>query len=340
MNKKQITAFTVAGLALLMAGCGNQSSPTNSGNSSSLLASKTSTKISGDNLSPQQMVSLVTTYAGNKYGQQWAQTAKNAHKSGLVVDLYPSSNYQLSDNGQGVAYNVKASGKSSQLVYTVNGDNVTIFKNAGKHQSAKKLTTVSRSDMVNYVNEHGQADYVDQLSQKAQVVDKRSGGDSSSSSSTGKYGNEGPITVPKAMQGTWYTEDGEASSVTFGKNTFSISGSDGGTTKLFKQNSHFLDDESQTTNEAINEATKDWGSVAFMTVDGLHYLNIRGWCQTAGDGESFAITTEKINGKDVTVLVSAHGAGFWADTVYYRSKEMAHQQANHKYSDLRYQEDD
>ena len=166
MNKKHLMIVSVAGLALLAAGCSSQSSPTNDGNSSSLLTSKSSTKVSADNLSPQEMVSLVTTYAGNKYGEQWYQTAKDAKKDGLEVDLYPADHYKLSDNGQGVAYNVKASGKSSNLVYTVNGDNVTIYKNASGNNSGKKLTTVSRSSMVNTVNNQGQGGFVKQLSQQ------------------------------------------------------------------------------------------------------------------------------------------------------------------------------
>ncbi|WP_295729089.1 hypothetical protein [uncultured Limosilactobacillus sp.] len=342
MKNKWMAVLLTSGLALTLVGCGQQSSPTNSASSSSLLASKSSTKISADNLTPQQMVSVVTTYAGNKFGNQWATTAKDAKKAGLSVDLYPSSNYKLADDGEGVAYNVKAADKSSQLVYTVKGDHVTIFQNASKTHAGKKLTTVSRSAMVKYINDNGQGNFVNQLSQNAQVNDKRSGNadessSNSSSSRNGKYGNEGPVTVPADMRGTWYTEDGDASSVTFGKNTITI---DGSSTKLFKQDVNFLSDDSQTTNQTVQNATQHWGSGAFVTVDGLHYLNIRGWTQTAGDGESFALTTENINGKNVQVLVSAHGAEFWADTVYYRTKDLAHQQANHKYDDLRYQDDE
>lgn len=341
MIKKRMAVLTVAGLAFALAGCTQQSSPTNSASSSSLLASSSSTKISENNLTPQQMVSVVTTYAGNKFGSDWATTARQAKKEGLQVDLYPANNYQLADRGQGVAYNVKAAGKSSSLVYTVKDNDVIIYQNAGKSHAGKKLATVSRSEMVKFINDKGQGSFVNSLAQSAQVNDKRdstsNAAGSSSSNDNGKYGNEGPVTVPTDMRGTWYTEDGDASSVTFGKNTITI---DGSTTKLFKQDSSFLSDDSQTTNQATQNATQHWGSGAFVTVDGLHYLNIRGWTQTAGDGESFALTTENINGRDVQVLVSAHGAGFWADAVYYRTKDLAHQQANHKYDDLRYQEDD
>lgn len=351
MNKKRVAILTAAGLTMLtLAGCGNQSSPTNSGaSSSSLLASKSSTKISGDNLTPQQMVSVVTTYAGNKYGNQWAQTAKDAKKSGLQVDLYPSSNYKLSDNGQGVAYNVKAAGKSSNLVYTVKGDDVTIFQGANKNKTAKKLATVSRSDMVNYINDNGQGNFVNSLSQNAQVNDKRSGDDhssssSSSSSSTGKYGNEGAVTVPAEMRGTWYTADNDSEgSVTFGKNTFQYTGDDADgndVSHLYKQSKDFAMDDDAMMDHGTQEATRNWMRTNIFDHEGMHWLHMEGWCQSAGDGSYFAVHTENIDGKQVKVLVQAGGAGMWTDSVYYQTKDQAQQNADRKFDDLHYQDDD
>lgn len=207
MIRKRMAVLTVAGLAFALAGCTQQSSPTNSASSSSLLASSSRTKISENNLTPQQMVSVVTTYAGNKFGSDWATTAKQAKKEGLQVDLYPANNYQLADRGQGVAYNVKAAGKSSNLVYTVKDNDVIIYQNASKKHRGKKLATVSRSAMVKFINDKGQGEFVNRLAQSAQVNDKRnatssSSNSTSSSDSAGKYGNEGPVTVPVDMRGT------------------------------------------------------------------------------------------------------------------------------------------
>lgn len=193
MIRKRMAVLTVAGLAFALAGCTQQSSPTNSASSSSLLASSSSTKISENNLTPQQMVSVVTTYAGNKFGSDWATTAKQAKKEGLQVDLYPAGNYQLADRGQGVAYNVKATGKRSSLVYTVKDNDVIIYQNAEKSHAGKKLATVSRSEMVKFINDKGQGSFVNRLAQSAQVNDKRdstsSVASSSSSNENGKYGN-------------------------------------------------------------------------------------------------------------------------------------------------------
>ena len=127
MKTQSISKLMIAGLALLLAGCGSQQTSqvknSSSSSSSSLPVAKSNEKVSTDNLSPQQAVSLIATYAGNKYGDDWASMAKKAQKQGLQVNLYSTSKYKLSDNGQGVAYDVTAGGKSTGLVYTINKDN-------------------------------------------------------------------------------------------------------------------------------------------------------------------------------------------------------------------------
>lgn len=248
MNKKNVSKLMIAGLALLLAGCGTQeaSKSQDSGNaasSSSLLATKSSEKMSADNLSPQQSVSLVAAYAGNKYGNDWASMTKNAEKQGLKVNLYPTSKYKLSDNGQGVAYDVTAGGKSTGLIYTINNDDVNIYQNVKAGKTSNKLATVSKQDMVKYVNDKGQAKLVGNLAKNAQVVDKRaeSAGTSSNGDTTShQYGREGKVTVPAEMQGTWYSADYDSNStITFGKNTIT---NDGSTSYIYKQNSSFLEE--------------------------------------------------------------------------------------------------
>ncbi len=344
MIKKRIAVLTVTGLAFALAGCTQQSSPTNSASSSSLLASSSSTKISENNLTPQQMVSVVTTYAGNKFGNDWATTAKQAKKSGLQVDLYPASNYQLADRGQGVAYNVKAVGKSSNLVYTVKNNDVIIYQNASKKRSGKELATVSRSTMVKYINDKGQGDFVNRLAQSAQVNDKRDSTSnttsSSSSSDTGKYGNEGPVTVPTDMRGTWYTADDDSNgTITFGKNTFQYTGSDGtnGLMHLYKQGKL---DEDTMMDQKVQTATKNWMRTDFHNYRNMHWIHMEGWCQSAGDGSYYAVHSETINGQQVKVLVQAGGAELWVDNVWYQTKDLAHQNADKKFDDLHYPDDE
>lgn len=351
MNSKKLGIALVTGLALLLVGCGNQTSTSkdaSSASSSGLLAPKTNSKISQGNLTPQQTVAVITAYAGNKYGNDWATTAKSGQQNGLQVNLYRTNKYQLSDNGQGVAYNVTANGKDTGLVYTVSGNNVTIYENAQSGQ-AKKLTTVSRADMVQYLNDNGQGQLVNNLATGAKVVDKTNGGlttpanngsqTGKSSTSTGQYGNKGPVNVPSELQGTWYTADNdEPGSVTFGAHTFKYTGgdNDGEQMAIYKQDPAFLNNDSNITNQAIMKATKNWMRGMFVNAKGMHWLLMHSWMQTAGAGTYYAVHTETINGQQVKVLVEAGGADMHVNAVYYQSQSMAKQQAGTKYDDLNY----
>ena len=338
----------VTGMGLLLAGCGNQvdnkATNSSSASSSSLLVAKSNVKVNSDTMSPQEAVSLISTYCGLRYGGNWATMAKEAQKEGLQVNLYPSSKYQLSDGGQGVAYDVTAGGKSQGLVYTVNNDDVNIYQNVKENQKSTKLATISKSEMANYVNQEGQGKLVKDLAAKAQVVDQRSG-DSNSSSSTNhsgndhKYGRVGTIDVPSEMQGTWYSADNDAdSTITFEPHSYTYSdGDNSGTIQLYKQDSQFGEDEDNYTNEDVQNATKNWGKVSYLNIDGERWLNVRGWTQSAGDGESYAVKTETVDGKQVKVLVVGGGAGNWVEGIYYQSKDMAQQNADKKFDDLNYQ---
>lgn len=339
----------VTGLAALtLAGCGNES--TSSGkartsSSTSLIAKKSSVQINAQGMSPQQVVSLVTAYAGNRYGGQWAQTTKQARQSGLQVNLYPTSRYRLSDNGQGMAYEVTAGGQAAGLVYTIDqNDNVVLYQGAQPGKPAKKLDTISKLAMAKYINQHDQGALVNDLAKNAQVVDKSGGATSDSSSSsagpsdsaTGKYGNEGPFAVPGDMQGTWYSADNDDdSTMTISDHAMVIDGDD---LKLYHQDAQYARDNEQPSDEQV-KATKDWGRTQFLHDDGGTWLNVQGWFQGAGDGTSYMVKTENIDGKSVKVLVVGEGAENWVTAVYYPTKAMAQQQADQKYDDLHYQDD-
>lgn len=351
MNKQRTGILLATGvIALTLAGCGNSSSQQeSSSSSSSLIAKKSSTKISATGMSPQQAVSLVTAYAGNRYGGQWARVAKQAQKDHLQVNLYPTSRYQLSDNGQGMAYAVTANGQATGLVYTITKDDaVVLYRDAKTGQPAKKLATVTKPAMARYINQHGQGDLVNQLAQGAQVVDKSgttgsTSGSAASAGSTdhgdsaiGKYGNKGPFAVPADMQGTWYSDDGDdESTMTIDGHSMNI---DGDTIKLYHQDPQFAQDNAHPSDAQV-QATKEWGRTQMLHDDGGTWLNVQGWFQGAGDGESYMTKTENIDGKPVKVLVVGEGAENWVAAVYYPTKALAQQQADQKYDDLHYEDD-
>lgn len=350
MNKQRTGLLLATGvLVLTLAGCGNHvgsQQTSESSSSTSLIAKRSRTKVSAQGMTPQQAVSLVTVYAGNRYGGQWARVAKQARQSQLVVNLYPTDRYRLSDNGQGMAYEVTANGQVTGLIYTIDrDDDVMIYQNAKNGQAAKKLAIVTKSAMADYINQHGQGDLVNQLAKSAQVVDKSGAASSDSNGSatnqhdrvTGKYGNKGPFDVPGDMRGTWYSADyDDNSTMTISDHRMII---DGDTVSLYHQDPQYAADNERPSADLI-EATKHWGRTQYLHTDNGTWLNVQGWFQGAGDGTSYMVKTENINGKPVKVLVVGEGAENWVSAVYYPTKTMAQQQADQKYDDLHYQDDD
>ncbi|WP_143462521.1 hypothetical protein [Levilactobacillus enshiensis] len=72
-----------------------------------------------------------------------------------------------------------------------------------------------------------------------------------------------------------------------------------------------------------------WVTARMMTVDHEHWVNVMGWYQTAGDGESYRQVNHKIGGQRHRILQTASGAGFWTDSHGYQSKHLAKKYANH-----------
>ncbi|MBD5429133.1 lipocalin/fatty acid-binding family protein [Lactobacillus sp.] len=168
---------------------------------------------------------------------------------------------------------------------------------------------------------------------------------SNSSSSTQKSnvaGDEGLFDIPSDMQGTWYSadnfwsdkDDDTIHTVTIGAHTVSYEDSDGsGTTTLHKMSKDFdFTDTKYLQNKAYQKTTKDWGRSYIANLDGHRVLNVRGWLQDAGDGEYYYIAQEE----GQTVLVTAHGAGVWADAVYWKDQATAKKYANKVFSNIRY----
>ncbi|KRN28217.1 hypothetical protein IV38_GL001671 [Lactobacillus selangorensis] len=72
---------------------------------------------------------------------------------------------------------------------------------------------------------------------------------------------------------------------------------------------------------------KEWGAYSPQNnVRGHDWINIRGWYQSNGDGTSYTVMTQTINGTATPVLVRACGAAVLTDGKYYLSKDVAEQQ--------------
>lgn len=148
---------------------------------------------------------------------------------------------------------------------------------------------------------------------------------SSSSSDQGKQ-----FAFPQNMQGTWYGVDpfdGKMHTLVIKGNELT---EDGHTLQCMTMKAWTPEDESIINNpqEAQNTWKQDhWGKAQWMNAQGHRWANIRGWYQSAGDGESYCLDQENVNGQNVPVILEAGGAMFTVDETFYRSQSLAKQAA-------------
>lgn len=147
----------------------------------------------------------------------------------------------------------------------------------------------------------------------------------SSSSDQGKK-----FAFPQNMQGTWYAVDSDDGSV----HTLVIKGNelteDGHTLQCMTMKAWTPEDESIINNPQAAQNTwkqDHWGKAQWMNAQGHRWVNVRGWYQSAGDGESYCLDQENVNGQNVPVILEAGGAMFTVDETYYRSQSLAKQAA-------------
>lgn len=169
-----------------------------------------------------------------------------------------------------------------------------------------------------------------EINKQNKAINKQKSKADSSSSASDKYGNEGPVNAPSEMQGTWYGKD---NTVSFTGNTITL---DGESTKIFRQSSSFANSD-QMMDQAVAEATQGWRSGKLYTAQGMQWLHLRGWTQTAGAGTSYAVHTENIDGKSVKILVAGGGAENWVFATYFQSQALADQYGDQQFDDLNYE---
>ena len=147
-------------------------------------------------------------------------------------------------------------------------------------------------------------------------------------SKTNLPGVEGLYSIPAQYQGTWYGYDSEGNEQ---KITFDGSKiiTEYGATELHKVDTDKL--PTTPTQKQITEGAH-YGRALPVTIDGINYLNVRSYFQGAGAGGYYGAHTEK----GQSVIISASGAGAWADCVYWKSPELAKQYKDEKFDDLHY----
>lgn len=340
MNKVAKFTFAVSTM-LLLAGCHQKpKQQTHSNNSDGLQISRVhhTGHLSDKNLTPQMTVAVVTTYAAKKYPDEWANALQKARMHGLQVNLKNQADYSYMTNGSGVAYMVD---KDVGYTLTQQDNSQPQFY---IYANQKELTSISMKQMVDYLNHHNGEAVVKSLVKEAKVADQRSEGSDNNQNNSKVPGDLGYYHIPTSMQGTWYgySEDSNKISVmTISDHEISDSVSKYKTELHkpdFKVIGKYMDGNKIPS--SYQKVTKNWGRVKWEhahgghEVDPINWMNVRGWLQDAGDGEYYGLTQE--HGQ--TVLVSAHGAGIWADSVYWKNPDLAKKFKNEKFKNLHYQD--
>lgn len=120
-------------------------------------------------------------------------------------------------------------------------------------------------------------------------------------------------TLPSNIQGTWYSYDwGKLETLTITNN------------KII-DNGHVATIHTKPKNKDTSKDKKhsqwEYAIPYPKKVRGISMIEVRGWTQTAGDGESYGT----INTNGMTVLNSAGGAGVNTDANFFKSKQQAKQ---------------
>ncbi|UQS84274.1 hypothetical protein [Bombilactobacillus thymidiniphilus] len=191
---------------------------------------------------------------------------------------------------------------------------------------------------------------VDMMQDTAKKQTTQNSGDNSASANSADAGFK-KVDFPQAMQGTWYSADKNASTnspITFAGNKISLSGK----TMFAYDGTVRPADDQATLNIGGNSLTAlqqqrqdNWQSLLVQDPQNLNFkktpvspvIDLRGWYQSAGDGEYYYVMNENIDGQQTPVLFTAGGAGLWTDAHYYRTSQLAQQQQDSTYDDDREQ---
>ncbi len=140
-------------------------------------SSTTGKKLTAD-IGPKNTAAAVTYYAAKNGVSHWNGVLNTT--DGITVQLSTDDDLlnALSEPGQGMAYMVYGyhdvdSDDETDFVYTVDRDDTihmyTLPNDFDSDQTYEPDMTVSKQDMVNYLNDHGDAESVAKLSNKVDI---------------------------------------------------------------------------------------------------------------------------------------------------------------------------
>lgn len=345
-------------LGLALAACGNQQPKKATSTSSHVKVAasrsrrKTGVKLSWNQTKDEKLAAFMKDFGPTK-DQIFTKAGRNSHEKWQGIDLsrvYQTKQPITIDDKQTAVTWLPKKGHASKTrqnvvaVYVDDQDTVLfLFTLTAAHQPrvlisqvAPKGQVISTVDTTNVNVKQGFAAIAAgkpaTLTSKAIAAAKRQ---AAASSSKAAGAGQHAVVFPASFRHLWYSADRYADSpLTFGANSITQSGS---TYPVYDAEEHSARDQAVLNGDdsKMDQAHSNWGSAGTADVGGDHWINVRGWYQTAGDGTSYTIINRSLNGKTVPVLEEGSGAGFWLDCNYFPTQALAQQYQDTVFPDER-----
>lgn len=172
----------------------------------------------------------------------------------------------------------------------------------------------------------------------AQIV---GGGSAATANTTKTPSSTANYQVPSELAGTWYGYS-EYSKQPEQIDTLEISGNklilNGETSELHLDSERTSQDRDLANgkgdpSQMDKNKGANWGIISEFDNEGRHWLNVRGWYQSAGAGTYYGVKSRSIDGQNMPVLTIAGGAGIWPDEHLYPTKAAALSMKDTKFDD-------
>ncbi|MFD1440491.1 DUF4767 domain-containing protein [Lacticaseibacillus hegangensis] len=339
-------------LGLALAACGNQQ-PKKAASSSSAVSSsiskkaKTGVKLAWNADKAQKLDAFMKDFGSTK-SQTFTRADRSAHTKWQGLDLtqiYKAKRSITIDDTKTAVTWLPKKGQASKIrqnVVAVYADDqatvLFLFMLTAKgqtqvliSQSAPKGKTISTTETTNENVKKGFADIA--AGRPAALTSKAIASSSSSAATSSKASPQkathAAVFNASFQANTWYTNDNDsADTISFGANSITEAGSvmpvywrseRTGTDKAWDEGTSTVEDQSK----------EGWGVADPQGA----WVDIRGWYQSAGDGQSYRIVSQNLGGQNVPVLETAGGAGLWLNSNYYPTQELATQYQDTVFSD-------
>jgi hypothetical protein len=334
--KRWVQGVIACGLVLALSGCGNKTQQATTAKSSSQTTQqKHYLKLNWDDGKTANLNDYMAQF-GVVMKQAYTRIGKSttADWFGTSLSDYIAGKQKLVLAGQQRAVNWlpnPAHGVKSKLnvlaIYLDEQNNILYFF-VNQNNAVRVYVSQQRPDDNGLINikETANTDLTAAFQAIAGGDEPKQPGDAGSGSSTAtttttaaddtSYATQ----FPANMQRTWYGYNDSDDDM----QTLIISGNemktDFGTSIVHDESERAADDHAGMG--GMTEAHEDWVLLREGGTDD-DWINILGWYQTAGAGESYKVVLRKLNGSKVQVLTEAYGAQLDTWMHYYPTPELA-----------------